>query len=167
MLTGGVGYRRIEVTGTGSVRQRVRVDGAVSRTAPVNVTVEARKLRGVAYALDSKALKAAGRAPYLLQLDPALLAPGTHKLVTTITPRKGKVRKLTTNLRVVGCATLLSAAQWRTTAGSGLRLRVDSRTAIKSASFRIPAASRGAWPPASPDRACASACRAASGSRSR
>ena len=30
MLTGGVGYRRLEIPGTGSVRQRVNVDGAVS-----------------------------------------------------------------------------------------------------------------------------------------
>ena len=35
MLTSGVGFRRIEVTGSGSVRQRVRADGAVSRKAPV------------------------------------------------------------------------------------------------------------------------------------
>jgi len=34
---------------------------------------------------------------------------------------------------------MLSAAQWRTTAGSGLRLRVDSRSAIKSVSFSVPA----------------------------
>ena len=45
----------------------------MSRKAPVSVTVEA-ELRGVAYKLDATKLKAAGRAPYLLKLDPALLA---------------------------------------------------------------------------------------------
>jgi uncharacterized protein YukE len=140
MLTGGVGYRRLEIPGTGSVRQRVRVDGAVSRTAPVNITVEASKLRRVVYALDGRGMTAgAARKSFLLLLRPDQLAPGKHQLVTTITPRKGAARKLTTNLSVVKCDTLLSAAQWRTTAGTGLRLRVDSRTAIKSAAFKVPA----------------------------
>ncbi len=139
MLAGGAGFRRIEVEGTGSVRQRVRVTGALSPKAPVLVTVDARGLRSVRYALDGRARKAPAHAPYLLKLAPAQLAPGTHALVTTITPRSGKVRTLTSRLRVVPCRTLLSAAQWRTTAGSGLRVRLDSRAAIASASFKIPA----------------------------
>ena len=139
MLAGGAGFRRIEVKGAGSVRQRVKVTGAVSPKAPVLVTVDARGLRNVRYALDGKARSGAGKAPYLLKLAPAQLAPGTHMLVTTIKPKSGKTRTLRTKLRVVACKTILSAAQWRTTAGSGLRLRVDSRAAISKVTFKVPA----------------------------
>ena len=47
MLAGGAGFRRIEVKGSGSVRQRVKVTGAVFPKAPARVTVDARRLRSV------------------------------------------------------------------------------------------------------------------------
>ena len=139
MLASGAGYRRIQVPGNGAVRQRVKATGAVSPKDPVLITVDAKGLRSVGYALDGKAHRAVGKT-YLLKLAPAQIEPGTHKLVTTIKPRSGKARTLSTTLRVIACKTVLSAAQWRTTAGTGLRLRVDSRTAIKSVSFKVPAA---------------------------
>jgi hypothetical protein len=45
-----------------------------------------------------------------------------------------------TTLRLAGCANLFTARQWRTTAGSAVRLRVDSRTTLGSVTFTVPAA---------------------------
>ncbi len=138
MLAGGVGYRRIEVKGSGSVRQRIRVTDAASAQERWLVTVDAKRLRSVRYTLDGRPMKAS-RSRYALKLVPAGIKPGTHKLVTTIKPRKGKTRKFTFRLRAVPCTTVLSASQWRTHGGSGLRLRVESRTAVKSVDFKVPA----------------------------
>ena len=38
------------------------------------------------------------------------------------------------------CQTLFTAQRWRTTAGAGLRLRLDSRTALRQLSFAVPSA---------------------------
>ena len=101
MLTGGVGYRRIEISGH---RQR----------APAR----ARRRRRLAYGAGQHHRRGAQAAPRRLRArlagdeggrgaqartcsscSPTSSRPGTHQLVTTITPRKGAARKLTTNLQ--------------------------------------------------------------------
>jgi len=47
---------------------------------------------------------------------------------------------LRATLRVAACATRFTARQYRTTSGSALRLRIDSRTATTAATFALPAA---------------------------
>ena len=37
------------------------------------------------------------------------------------------------------CRTLFTAQRWRTTAGAGLRLRIDARSAMQGISFKVPA----------------------------
>ena len=122
---------------------RVRADAAVLPAAPVRVTVNASKpegLRGVRYTLDGRALRAATRAPYTLRLAPAALKPGRHVLAASLRPSRGRARVLRTTLRVAACATRFTARQYRTTSGSALRLRIDSRTATTAATFALPAA---------------------------
>ena len=43
-------------------------------------------------------------------------------------------------LKTVSCGTLFTAQRWRTTAGAGLRLRIDARTALSRLAFKVPAA---------------------------
>ena len=43
-------------------------------------------------------------------------------------------------LKTVSCRTLFTAQRWRTTAGAGLRLRIDARTALDRLAFKVPAA---------------------------
>ena len=60
--------------------------------------------------------------------------------------RKGKQAKgtkrakpIVLKLKTVSCRTLFTAQRWRTTAGFGLRLRIDARTALDRISFKVPA----------------------------
>ncbi len=48
----------------------------------------------------------------------------------TVTPPKGKAQALTATLRCARCATRFTAGQWRTAKGTGLRLRLDSRSPV-------------------------------------
>ena len=43
-------------------------------------------------------------------------------------------------LKTVSCGTLFTAQRWRTTAGAGLRLRIDARTELSRLAFKVPAA---------------------------
>jgi hypothetical protein len=45
---------------------------------------------------------------------------------------------MTLNITTAPCTNVLSAFQWKTSAGTGLRLRIDSRTALTAASFKVP-----------------------------
>jgi hypothetical protein len=67
------------------------------------------------------------------------LSAGQHVLAATLRPRTGAARVLKTTLRVAGCATRFTVRQYRTTAGSALRLRVDSRSATSAVTFALPA----------------------------
>jgi hypothetical protein len=142
-LVGGGGFRRIDFQPAGAVRMRVRADATVLPTAPVRVTVDAARpagLRSVRYTLHGRALRSGRRAPYTLALAPSALKPGRHVLVARLRPRTGRARTLKTTLRVAGCATRFTARQYRTTGGTGIRLRVDSRTATSSVVFTLPSA---------------------------
>jgi len=94
----------------------------------------------VRYTLDGRAVPAGARPPYTLRLAPAALKPGRHVLAASVRPSRGRPRVLRTTLRVAPCATRFTARQYRTTAGSALRLRIDSRTATTAATFSLPAA---------------------------
>jgi hypothetical protein len=122
---------------------RVRADATVLPTAPVRVTVNAAKpagLRSVRYTLDGRTVRAAARSPYQLLLTPSALRPGRHTLIARLRPRTGRTRTLKTTLRVAPCATRFTARQYRTTLGTGIRLRVDSRTAMSAVTFSLPSA---------------------------
>jgi hypothetical protein len=94
----------------------------------------------VRYTLDGRAVRAAAGSPYRLALAPASLKPGRHVLAATLRPSRGTTRVVRATLRVAACATRFAASQYRTAAGTGLRLRVDSRTATASVTFAVPGA---------------------------
>ena len=142
-LVGGGGFRRLDFPPAGVVRMRIRADATVLPTAPVRITVNAAKPAGlcsVRYTLDGRAVRSGRRAPYRLALAPSALKPGRHALVARLRPRTGRARTLTTTLRIAGCATRFTARQYHTTGGTGIRLRVDSRTATSSVVFTLPSA---------------------------
>ena len=92
------------------------------------------------YRLDGKALRT-GRAPrYAGAITPAQLATiGSHKLQALVTGKRG-TKTVALTLKTVACTTLFTAQRWRTTAGAGLRLRVDTRGGLKGVAFTVPAA---------------------------
>ena len=92
------------------------------------------------YTLDGRTVRAGSRSPYQLLLTPSTLRPGRHTLIARLQPRTGRTRTLTTTLRVAACATRFTARQYRTTAGTGIRLRVDARTAMSAVTFSLPSA---------------------------
>ena len=63
----------------------------------------------------------------------------THALLITVQLRKGGARTLTETIKTAACATRYTAGQWKTNVGTGLRLRVDSRTALSSVTFPLTA----------------------------
>ena len=63
-----------------------------------------------------------------------------HTLSTAVRGRRGAAKTVALTLQTQPCQTLFTAQRWRTTAGAGLRLRVDSRTALTQLSFKVPAA---------------------------
>ena len=125
----------------------MKADGAVAPDAPLGLalTAPARKIRSVKLQLDGRALRTSGgRGRWTASVAPKAFADGdVHTLLVTATPRKGAARTMTETIRTAACATRYTAGQWRTNVGTGLRLRVDSRTALSSAAFPLPASLAG------------------------
>ena len=150
----GLGFRRLNVPGVGAIRLRMKADGAVAPDAPLGLAVSAskRKVHSVKLTLDGHALRTgAARGRWTAAVSPATFADGdTHTLLVIVKPRKGAAHTMTETITTAACATRYTAGQWRTTVGTGLRLRVDSRTALNSVTFPLPAvlAKRGALKPA-------------------
>ncbi len=146
----GLGFRRLNAPGVGAIRLRMKADGAVAPDAPLGLalTAPARKIRSVKLQLDGRALRTSGgRGRWTASVAPKAFADGdVHTLLVTATPRKGAARTMTETIRTARCATRYTAGQWRTNVGTGLRLRVDSRSALGSVAFPLPAtlAGRGA-----------------------
>ena len=63
-----------------------------------------------------------------------------HTLKTAVKGRRGAAKSVSLKLATVPCQTLFTAQRWRTTAGAGLRLRIDARTALTQLSFGVPGA---------------------------
>jgi hypothetical protein len=141
-LAGNAKYRRVKLAGIGTVRVRAYTIGAALQTAPVQVSTEVTggRAKGVRYQLDGKALSA-GRAPrYAGTITPAQLGrTGTHTLKALVSGKRG-TKTVALALKTVSCTTLFTAQRWWTTAGAGLRLRVDARRALKQLAFTVPGA---------------------------
>ena len=141
-LAGNGKYRRVKLAGIGTVRLRAYTTGAALQNAPVQVSTEVTggRAKGVRYQLDGKALSA-GRAPrYAGAITPARLGrTGSHTLKALVAGKRG-TKTVALTLKTVSCTTLFTAQRWRTTAGAGLRLRVDARRALEQLGFTVPAA---------------------------
>jgi Protein of unknown function (DUF3344)/Ig domain of plant-specific actin-binding protein len=142
-LVGGAKYRRVAVAGIGTVRVRAYTNGPARESSPVRLTTEITggHARSVRYAIDGRDVAASRGARHPGTLTPAQLGKvGAHTLRTTLRGRRGGPRTVVLKLTTQPCQTLFTAQRWRTTAGTGLRLRVDSRTALRQLSFAVPSA---------------------------
>ncbi|HEY0360844.1 MAG TPA: hypothetical protein VGC83_01120 [Solirubrobacteraceae bacterium] len=142
-LVGGAKYRRVALAGIGTVRVRAYTTGPALRSSPLRLTTEVTggKAKRVSYQLDGRAIGAANDARHSATLTPAQLGKvGMHTLRTAVRGRRGAAKTVALTLQTEPCQTLFTAQRWRTTAGAGLRLRVDSRTALTQLSFKVPAA---------------------------
>ena len=142
-LVGGAKYRRVALAGIGTVRVRAYTTGPALRSSPLRLTTEVTggKAKGVSYQLDGRAIGAANDPRHSATLTPAQLGKvGLHTLRTVVRGRRGAAKTVALTLETEPCQTRFTAQRWRTTAGAGLRLRVDSRTALTQLSFNVPAA---------------------------
>jgi hypothetical protein len=142
-LVGGAKYRRVALPGIGTVRVRAYTSGPALRSAPLRLTTEITggRAKSVSYRFDGRAVAVARGSRHPATLTPSQLGKvGVHTLSTAVRGRRGKTRTVSLKLATVPCQTLFTAQRWRTTAGAGLRLRIDSRTALAGLSFGLPAA---------------------------
>jgi hypothetical protein len=142
-LVGGAKYRRVALAGIGTVRVRAYTKGPALRSSPLRLTTEVTggKAKRVSYQLDGRAIGAASDRRHSATLTPAQLGRvGVHTLRTAVRGRRGAAKTVALTLQTEPCQTLFTAQRWRTTAGAGLRLRVDSRTALTQLTFKVPAA---------------------------
>jgi hypothetical protein len=146
-LAGNAKYRRLALRGIGTVRVRAYTTGPATKLTPILVTTQishakTKRVR-VRYTLDGRKLRVGRKPRYKAAIAPSrLLRLGIHKLKATVT-RKGKGKRakpIVLKLKTVSCRTLFTAQRWRTTAGAGLRLRIDSRTELSRLAFKVPAA---------------------------
>jgi hypothetical protein len=142
-LVGGAKYRRVALAGIGTVRVRAYTNGPARESSPVKLTTEVTggRAKSVRYTLDGRAVAARAGARHPATLTPAQLGKvGAHTLRTAVRGRSGAARTVVLKLQTQPCQTLFTAQRWRTTAGTGLRLRVDSRTALTGVTLTVPAA---------------------------
>jgi hypothetical protein len=140
-LVGGAKYRRVAIAGIGNVRVRAYTSGTARISSPMRVstTIHRGGAASVGYTLDGRRLDAAGQMPYAAAVTPRRLGHvGRHVLQTRVVGRRGATATIVLTLRTVPCQTLFTAQRWRTAVGTGLRLRVDARTALRRAVFRLP-----------------------------
>ena len=141
-LAGNSKYRRVKLKGIGTVRVRAYSTGPPTQLAPVQLTtqISGGKAKKVVYKLDGRKLKAKRGRTWKSAITPSKLRKiGIHTLKTTVTGRKksSKGKVVVLKLKTTPCRTLFTAQRWRTTAGAGLRLRIDARTAIKGVAFTV------------------------------
>ena len=142
-LVGGAKYRRVALPAIGTVRVRAYTTGPALRSSPMRLTTEITggSARSVRYLLDGRAIAAAPGPRHGATLTPSQLGKvGMHTLKTAVHGRRGPTRTVVLTLQTQPCQTLFTAQRWGTTAGAGLRLRVDSRTALTQLSFTVPSA---------------------------
>jgi hypothetical protein len=139
----GTGFKHQRVKGVGKIGVKVLASDYISPKRPLKVTakIPRSKVRALVYLLDKRAVGRPTRAPYLLRVTPKVFAKaGKHSLALKVTPRKGRSHRMTLHITTAPCTNVLSGFQWKTDAGTGLRLRVDSRVALRSANFKVPSA---------------------------
>ncbi|MEA2309270.1 MAG: large repetitive protein, partial [Thermoleophilaceae bacterium] len=137
----GTGFKQQRMSGVGKIRVKVAAGAYIAPKKPLRIvaTAPAAKVRSVMYLLDNRPVLRPRRAPYLLKIKPKLFGkPGMHKVAFKVTPRKGRPHRMTLKITTAPCENVLSGSQWKTSGGTGLKLRVDSRKALQSARFKIP-----------------------------
>ena len=141
-LAGNSKYRRVKAKGIGTIRVRAYATGPATKVSPVLVTTQIShgKAKKVTYKLDGKKLKAKRGKTWKAAITPQKLTKvGIHILKATVKgkKKKSKAKIVTLKLKTVPCKTLFTAQRWKTTAGAGLRLRIDARSALTGVAFKV------------------------------
>jgi hypothetical protein len=139
----GTGFKQQKVKDVGTIRVQILAGAYISPKSPLRVTakVPAGKVRSLAYILDKREVARPKKSPYALALSPKLFATtSSHALALKVTPAKGRPHRMTLKITTAPCTNVLSGSQWRTATGTGLRLRVDSKTALSGVAFTVPTA---------------------------
>ncbi|MDQ3933992.1 MAG: hypothetical protein M3340_05105 [Actinomycetota bacterium] len=144
-IAAGTGVRRKRLTGFGTVKVLLRASAYVSPESPLRMSTSASqgRIKAVRYVLDGRTVGQPKRKPYWQDVTPAALAVSgsdTHSLKVVLVPRKGRSATFSFDVKTRPCDNLLSARQWKTVKGTGLRLRVDSRAALGPVTFKVPSA---------------------------
>jgi hypothetical protein len=149
MRASGTRVLTFHVPGAGRFRIRVAPNGTVSERRPLRARalvsprgrwILQHSLRRVTYKLGGRRLRSAKRAPYQLVVSPARLARHPRQtLVVRVVPRHGKARVAKLTLTTRACPDLFSVIHRPSPRGSLLGLRVDTRKALHSVTFRMPA----------------------------
>jgi Protein of unknown function (DUF3344) len=142
-LVGGAKYRRVALAGIGTVRVRAYTSGPALSSSPLRLTTEVTggRARSVRYVFDGRPVAASRGVRYPAALAPSQIGRvGRHTLKTAVRGPRGAAKTVSLTLTTQPCQTLFTAQRWRTTAGAGLRLRLDSRTALRQLSFSVPSA---------------------------
>jgi hypothetical protein len=141
----------VAVRGVGRMRFRVgATDGIVTASNPLlaaSVKTRVRSgplnglVRAVGYRLDGRQLRAVRRAPYAIAIPPRLLAGSPrHTLTVTTVAKSGRRSRVNIPFRTSPCTALFTANHRVVGETGGLRLRVDTKYAIRSLAFRLPTA---------------------------
>jgi hypothetical protein len=122
---------------------RAYTSGPALQSSPLRLTTELTggRAKSVRYLFDGRLVTAGRGSRHPATLTPSQIGKiGTHTLKTTVRARRGRAKTVSLTLRTEPCQMLFTAQRWRTTAGAGLRLRIDSRTALTELSFAVPSA---------------------------
>ncbi|HEX8742497.1 MAG TPA: hypothetical protein VF712_05140 [Thermoleophilaceae bacterium] len=143
-IAAGTGVKRKSLKEFGTVKVLLRASAYVSPESPLKLSTSASKnnLKAVRYLLDGRSVGQQTKKPYWQDIKPQALSVSggdTHSVAVTLVPKRGKAVVWAFEVKTRPCDNLLSATQWKTAKGSGLRLRVDSRGAIGPVQFTIPA----------------------------
>jgi hypothetical protein len=141
VIENGVGFRRANIPGVGPVRLRLRAEAIVVPESPLRATLSApaERTRRVSFSLDGRRLPVTGRGTWKVSVTPqALATAGRHRLAIITTPTVGRPTRMTEVVTTVPCAMRYTAGMWRTNVGTGMRLRVDSRSSLRRLAFRLP-----------------------------
>jgi hypothetical protein len=131
-LLRGTRRRQATLPGIGVVVVSAVARGAVTAAAPLRLTTTGGRATSVRYALDGAPLASGRRA----SLTPARLGePGVHTVTVTLRARTGGDQTVSLPLRTAACLARFTGAR----SSTGLRLRVDARTALTGIDFIVPA----------------------------
>ena len=157
-----------QARGIGTVRVRAYTAGPGDELTPILVTTQIS--HGKAKRVTATRSTAASCAPGASRLqgrDHAVAAPAHRRPQAqgdgTAKGKSKRAKPIVLKLKTVSCRTLFTAQRWRTTAGAGLRLRIDARTALDRLAFKV--AGRAAAAPDRQARARSASCACSSRAR--
>ena len=136
-LAGNSKYRRLKVKGVGTVRVRAYRPARPRRSRPSasrprSATARRRRSPTRSTAGGSRP-SAAGPASPRSRRRSCSRSASTGSRPRSSAGKEARQGRSSLKLKTVPCRTLFTAQRWRTTAGAGLRLRIDARTALQIA----------------------------------